>query len=187
MKNEITNQMNLNTIENYPIPYDIIYLIYHNVTDYKTAFNFYLIDKTFYNCYLKKRKKPKQKLLRLRFQELFKIIENIPEMNTLSFRILSSYNYNYLKELRFVYLIYFNSISKAIEQHWKSSKSISLLTQAIMVNGFEHISKYTEIIVDNNNNIKIKINNLKGLLDYKTKYPFTWLRHQMIYFDIFII
>jgi hypothetical protein len=169
------------------IPYDIIYLIYLNTTDYSTAFNFYVLDNTFYKTYLQNKKTPKKKLLTLRFQEMFKIIENIPEMTTLSFRHLSTYSRSYLSQLRFVYLLYFQEISNAIKEHWDSDKSISLLTHAIMVNGFEHVNKNSEIIIDNNNKIKIKIHHLKGLLTYNTKYPFLWLRHQMIYFDIFII
>ena len=137
--------------------------------------------------YLKNKKTPKKKLLTLRFKELFKIIENIPDMTSLSFGILSKYNQSYLSQLRFVYLLYFNSIYKSIEEYWKSSKSISLLTQAILVNGFEHINKYTEIEINNENKIKINVINLKELLNYQTRYPFIWLKHQMIYFDIFII
>jgi hypothetical protein len=108
-------------------------------------------------------------------------------MTSLSFGILSKYNQSYLSQLRFVYLLYFNSIYKSIEEYWKSSKSISLLTQAILVNGFEHINKYTEIEINNENKIKINVINLKELLNYQTRYPFIWLKHQMIYFDIFII
>lgn len=169
------------------IPYDIIYMIYLNTTNYSTAFNFYILDSTFYHVYMKNKKTPKKKLLTLRFKEMFKIIENIPEMTILSFRNLSSYSQTYLSQLRFVYLLYFRDISKAIREQWNSERSISLLTHAIMVNGFEHINKYSEIIIDDNNKIKIKISNLKGLLSYTTKYPFIWLRHQMIYFDMFII
>jgi hypothetical protein len=169
------------------IPYDIIYLIYLNTTDYPTAFNFYILDKAFYKMYLQNKKTPKKKLLTLRFQEMFEIIENIPEMTTLSFKNLSRYSQSFLSQLRFVYLLYFQEISKVIKEHWDSEKSISLLTHAIMVNGFEHVNKYSEIIIDNNNKIKIKIFDLKGLLSYTTKYPFLWLQHQMIYFDIFII
>lgn len=169
------------------IPYDIIYNIYLLSTDYKTALSFYVLNKEFYTLYLKNRKKPKEKLVTLRFQEMFQLIEHIPEMSDLSFRILSSYNSQYLREIRYTYLLYYNIISNELIKNWDSNKCIPLLTHAIIINGFHHLNNSIKITIKENNKVELKIINLKQLLTYKMKYSFFWIKQQMVYFDIFII
>ena len=157
------------------VPYDIIYEIFKNVTDYSTALNFFILDKTFYHTYIKNRKSVMISIIKLRCKEIMDIIEKVPELLPIEIILLNTNLYP-------IYFMYFNVVYNSLIQILPSS-SIYTLTQAIILNGFDHLDKNIAITISENGTISLKMKNLKGLLTYKTKYPFLLIKKKMSIFE----
>jgi hypothetical protein len=173
------------------LPYDILYNIFFMIDDYPTLLRFFILNKTFYNDYIKKYSKTYKHKFNILFKDVFSLLSLLPNLKSnddiqnficiQNMCIEPSLKKNILHDILFVYKLYKSAILE--ESIKKLGTNLSLdLTNIILIQGPEHINNNSKVIC-NKNKIKLIIPDENKMLDLNIAMNFLYLRQQFALID----
>lgn len=172
------------------LPYDILYHIYYMIDDYPTVLNFSLLDKTFYNNYIRRYNKSYKHKFSILFKDVFSFLAMLPNLKPCDddihiFMCIQSMCIEpvlkpiIVRDILFVYRLYKNLIYE------ESVRKLGInlapdLTNVILIQGSNHIDRNSSIKF-NKNKVKLTLHTNNRILELNTTLNFLYLRRQ---FDI---
>jgi len=171
--------------------YDIIYKIYFWIDDYPTLLSFFVLNKSFYENYMRRYNSSYKHRFMILFKKLFLFLKALPSLqlnenndndshNILtclqSAYIESNFKQMIIHDIRFIYNLYKSLILE--ETIKKLGRNLaSDVTNIILTQGPNHINKHTYIKLDKNKvTIYLYKNNL--ILSLNISLNFMYLRKQ---------
>ena len=166
------------------LPYDILYNIYMMIDDYPTIINFYILNKSFYYDYIRKYNKSYKHRFNVLFKEIFSFLSLLPNhQKDQDVKIFKCIQTKYIepifkpminKDIIFLYTLYKTNIYE------QAVKKLGLnlaqdLTNIILIQGPNHISKNSKILLDKNK-VKLLIPNESRILELSIALNFLYLR-----------
>jgi len=165
--------------------YDIIYKIYFWVQDYPTLLSFFVLNKEFYEYYMKRYDNSYKHRFMVLFKNIFSFLKSLPYSDNNNINMILCINNLYIDPL------YKNMITKDIYCMYNLYKSVILkdtikklgpnlgldVTNIILIQGPEHINKNTYIKL-NKNKIAIFLNKNNRILSLNISLNFMYLRNQ---------
>jgi hypothetical protein len=160
------------------LPYEIIYKIFNHVEHYTTAKHFLTLDKNFYTIY-GKTDKFRLRILSLLFKYVVDFIYSTLEMSELEFRIIKqTASERFKKDVIFVY----NAISTAIDESFSPNLTDkSTFIHSIITSHHDFLLNSINIKIQNSK-VKIVVPSKSELLLYKPRYPFRYLKTNLLFF-----
>jgi hypothetical protein len=156
------------------LPYDIIYNIYFHISDYETLMHFYILNKEFYNNYIRRYNKSYKHKFKILFRDIFGFLSMLPYLknNNADLHIFDcistisiepTYKKTISNDIFFIYYMYKGIIFE--ESFHKLGMNIAPdLTNVILIQGPNHLDLNTKVIF-NKNRIKIVLSETSRLLE----------------------
>lgn len=172
------------------LPYDVLYHIYYMIDDYPTMLNFSILDKTFYQHYIRRYNKSYKHKFSILFKDVFSFLALLPNLKPCDddiqiFMCIQSMCIEPVlkpiisRDILFVYRLYKNLIyEEAI--HKLGINLAPDLTNMILIQGPNHIDRNSSIKF-NRNKVKLILHPNNRVLELSTSLNFLYLRRQ---FDI---
>lgn len=167
------------------IPYDIIYHIYFFMSDYQDIMNFFLINKFFYNNYMRRYNLTYRHKFRILFNDIFSFLSMLPYLknndddlhiyhclNTMCIEPL--YKQSISHDIFFIYHIYKNLIYKE-SLHRLGINIAPDLTNVILIQGPRHLDRNIKVNF-NKNKVKIILLPHSRILELNNSLNFLYLR-----------
>ncbi len=172
------------------LPYDVLYHIYYMIDDYPTMLNFSILDKTFYQNYIRRYNKSYKHKFSILFKDVFSFLAMLPHLKPHDddiqiFMCIQSMCIEPVlkpiisKDILFVYRLYKNLIYEEA-MHKLGVNLAPDLTNMILIQGPNHIDR-NSLIKFNKNKVVLTLHPNNRVLELSTSLNFLYLRRQ---FDI---
>jgi hypothetical protein len=176
------------------IPGDLLLKIFYLIDDYKTLKNMFLINKPFYNDYIKSYKNPHKHMFNCISKELFEFLYKCPNLSETEIDLQLQTNLRYT-ELLTVYNIYkqfiYNEMERYFGKRYAQNNSKSL-TSIILIQGYTYINNNIEVDFNIEYNPKLNVvlkprfgNTI--INTFNTSCPFIFLKQRLSLFEELIV
>jgi hypothetical protein len=167
------------------IPNDVIYNIFFYINDYETVMNFFILNKIFYNDYIRRYNKTYRHKFKVLFTDIFSFLSLLPNLknnnedlnmyNLLTTTgINSKFKTSISNDIFFVYHSYKNMIYA--ESVYRLGPNMAQdLTNVILIQGPNHLDM-NSLVIFNKNKVKIILSVKSRILELNTPLNFLYLR-----------
>jgi hypothetical protein len=177
------------------VPYDVLYHIYFMIDDYPTLLNFSILDKPFYNNYVRRYNKSYKHKFSILFKDIFSFLALLPNLKQQDddihiFMCIQSMCIEPVlkpvitKDILFVYRIYKNIIFDEAMRRLGSNLAPDL-TNMILIQGANHIDR-NSYVKFNKNKVKLILPYDNRMLELNVSLNFLYLRRQFITLENFM-